>query len=424
LDDEEDYAEMLRDLLLDHNYRVDMATRPERAINQLEEIPYDLVISDYKMPVMDGADFLKRARELYPNLPFILVSGLMNTPELVKVANMSVTLVMEKPLDTTAFLDYVGRFSEPMTEEEKAEFTTGGGEGDSQLIVSYPDEPRYFSATCASSKRFMLDLWSVCKTGSLAVIQEPLGGEAELSVKDVSFWLGNSDKPVRVLDWAALKGGTVADLLQGLVDDEESSNVALVRCPEDLPIEKVTDRMTDLETVARRAGSLLVIVCGGDLSEASFAQVTSGKGVTLPSFETRSTDVAQYARRFARIAAGQRGKEKATAFTPEAAYAILAYEWSRNYRQLNEVITAAVEASENESITLESLKLDNAPEAEPSLRMERLLRKAQSAYLKQALEAFNGNASALAKEIQPSASVYSERDLAHLPLIKPDLASL
>ena len=71
------------------------------------------------MPVMDGADFLKKARELYPNLPFILVSGLMNTPELVKVANMSVTLVMEKPLDTAAFLRHVARFSEPMTARSK-----------------------------------------------------------------------------------------------------------------------------------------------------------------------------------------------------------------------------------------------------------------------------------------------------------------
>lgn len=114
LDDEENYALMLQDLLRENNYLVDMATRPEQAITLLEEIPYDLVISDYKMPVMDGADFLKKARELYPNLPFILVSGLMNTPELVKVANMSVTLVMEKPLDTGAFLQQVSRFSKPL----------------------------------------------------------------------------------------------------------------------------------------------------------------------------------------------------------------------------------------------------------------------------------------------------------------------
>lgn len=144
LDDEENYAEMLRDLLQEHNYRVDMATRPERAIDQLEDIPYDLVISDYKMPVMDGADFLQRARELYPNLPVILVSGLMNTPELVKVANMGVTLVMEKPLDTDKFLGEVAKFSTPMTAEEREELLRNNDSGQvGSQILTYPEEPRF-----------------------------------------------------------------------------------------------------------------------------------------------------------------------------------------------------------------------------------------------------------------------------------------
>lgn len=70
LDDEENYAEMLQHLLQAHGYQVDMSTRPELAIERLQEIPYDLVISDYKMPILDGSDFLRKARELYPNLPF------------------------------------------------------------------------------------------------------------------------------------------------------------------------------------------------------------------------------------------------------------------------------------------------------------------------------------------------------------------
>ena len=167
LDDEENYAEMLRDLLLEHNFRVDMATRPERALDQLEEIPYDLVISDYKMPVMDGADLLKRSRELYPNLPFILVSGLMNTPELVKVANMSVTLVIEKPLDTEDFLAQVARFSSPMTEEEKEALAAGGQEdaGGGESAFSYPGEPRFYNAGNDQSKQFVEALWRARVSG-------------------------------------------------------------------------------------------------------------------------------------------------------------------------------------------------------------------------------------------------------------------
>ena len=86
LDDEENYADMLRALLEQHSFLVDSVTDPARALERLHGTGYELVISDYKMPGMDGADFLSRAREMNPDLPVILVSGLMNTPDLVKVA--------------------------------------------------------------------------------------------------------------------------------------------------------------------------------------------------------------------------------------------------------------------------------------------------------------------------------------------------
>ena len=219
LDDEENYAEMLQDLLRQHNYQVDMATRPERAIDQLEEIPYDLVISDYKMPVMDGAEFLRKARELYPNLPFILVSGLMNTPELVKVANMSVTLVMEKPLDTTAFLVHVAKFAEQMSSEEKEEFDRELNSDDAAAAhqgQSYPEEPRFFSAGCAISIRFMQAAWNISQSGTSLFILEPAGGDASLAVKDISSWRGNKDKPIQELnfeDFTAVDANQLKELL-------------------------------------------------------------------------------------------------------------------------------------------------------------------------------------------------------------------
>ena len=231
LDDEENYAEMLQDLLRGHNYQVDMATRPERAIDQLEEIPYDLVISDYKMPVLDGADFLKKARQLYPNLPFILVSGLMNTPELVKVANMSVTLVMEKPLDTTAFLSHVARFAEPMSSEEMEALSlepVSDGTQDAPEVFIYPEEPRFFSAGCVASKKFMQDVWNVSLVGSHVFILEPKGGDAALAVKDLSVWRGNLDKPIEALVFEDLIAAG-ADKIKELLAHEEHSNVIVVR---------------------------------------------------------------------------------------------------------------------------------------------------------------------------------------------------
>jgi len=228
LDDEENYAEMLQDLLRENNYRVDMATRPERAITQLEEIPYDLIISDYKMPVMDGADFLKKARELYPDLPFILVSGLMNTPELVKVANMSVTLVMEKPLDTEAFLQHVARFTDPLTEGEKAQLAAEGqSAADAAAALSYPEEPRSCSASNFLANRVLQSAWGIAKEGSELFILEPNGGDAELVIKDLSNWRGNADMPVDVITFSESNDDALAALRDVLADFEKSRVVGV-----------------------------------------------------------------------------------------------------------------------------------------------------------------------------------------------------
>ena len=66
LDDEEYYAEMLRDLLVQEGFRTEMVTKPVEALKALDSEEYGLVVADYKMPVMDGADFMERARARLP----------------------------------------------------------------------------------------------------------------------------------------------------------------------------------------------------------------------------------------------------------------------------------------------------------------------------------------------------------------------
>jgi CheY-like chemotaxis protein len=37
--------------------------------------PFDLIISDYAMPLISGAEAIRRARELYPDIPAIMITG-------------------------------------------------------------------------------------------------------------------------------------------------------------------------------------------------------------------------------------------------------------------------------------------------------------------------------------------------------------
>ena len=94
IDDEEKFAQMLQELLQLSGYESDYCLNPKEAVARLRQEEFDLVITDYKMPEMDGAEFLQEARKLNPDLPVIMISGLMNMPELIKVANIVALLII------------------------------------------------------------------------------------------------------------------------------------------------------------------------------------------------------------------------------------------------------------------------------------------------------------------------------------------
>lgn len=92
----------LRDLFeafLSRKATVVTAENGQEALEQLEASFFDIVISDIDMPVMDGVDFFKHARERYPdfNRRFIFCSGNV-TDEISEFCKRNELLVLQKPV--------------------------------------------------------------------------------------------------------------------------------------------------------------------------------------------------------------------------------------------------------------------------------------------------------------------------------------
>lgn len=420
LDDEENYAEMLRDLLREHGYQVDMATRPERAIARLEEIPYDLVISDYKMPVMDGAVFLKKSRELYPGLPFILVSGLMNTPELVKVANMGVTMVLEKPLDTRSFLEQVSRFSTPLTPKEQEQLVQDGRPKSGQAGgAGFPSEPHFFSVRSPVASRFLEAIWSVMRQGQAVYLLEPPGGDAELALKDLSHWSGYDDRPISEF---ALPDSVEDGLrkIRDVIADNEKSRLVTFRLESlaQIAIARELSKATLGEKSDADSARLAYIVIGGPDQTPEFKNLTGKQGAVLPPMRVRPSDVAVYAQRFARIATDRFAQKLSAEFTPEAGLALLAHEWPENYRQLRGVVQQVVEMTGDQPIGLEVLQqvLGSELPATKALSLTNLLQSQQGYFLEGFMVEQGLGLAGLSEALQLDTPVKSTTELAYLPI--------
>ena len=75
VDDEELLRAGVQEMLEMSGYTVITATNGHEAMACLKQHAIDLVITDLVMPKMDGVDFVEQLRQIWPNVPVIVVSG-------------------------------------------------------------------------------------------------------------------------------------------------------------------------------------------------------------------------------------------------------------------------------------------------------------------------------------------------------------
>ena len=87
VDDEPNILSALRRIFRRENYHIDTALSGAEALQLLKDNPYQLVISDYKMPVMNGAELLKRVKALHPATIRIMLTGEADTGAVLGAIN-------------------------------------------------------------------------------------------------------------------------------------------------------------------------------------------------------------------------------------------------------------------------------------------------------------------------------------------------
>jgi len=355
LDDEEHYATMLQKLLQQHRFVVDSATRPEQALEALEEHDFDLVISDYKMPVMDGADFLQKARQIRGDLPVILVSGLMNTPELVKVANMSVTLVLEKPIDVDSFIAQVSRFVAPLSEEDYERYLQqrqfGAGAG-LPVVRTYPAEPAYFPDRSIPGQHFLQQLWDTVSREHQVFVAAPAGAEQELVLRQILAWQGEDERRITLLHAAELAHPGGLERITEAGSAGVGSAVGLYGIAEldGAGQQELRAFLEERQMALPNADELCVV---GFFNAGVFNRrrngydrqlfdYISGGALTLPPLAERLPDLAVLIRRCLIRFAQAEGTPQKERLDPACMGLLLQHRWPGNFAELVQVLRRAV----------------------------------------------------------------------------------
>jgi serine phosphatase RsbU (regulator of sigma subunit) len=101
VDDEEIVLQSIGSFLeLETDYEIKTFVSPKIAMDELIKQPIDLVISDFLMPEMNGLQFLKKVKELYPEIPLVLLTGYADKENAIKSINeIGLFQYLEKPWD-------------------------------------------------------------------------------------------------------------------------------------------------------------------------------------------------------------------------------------------------------------------------------------------------------------------------------------
>jgi DNA-binding NtrC family response regulator len=440
VDDEPDMVENCVRILRRAGYRCLSTTDPERALALLESERPDLVLTDLKMPALDGLAVLRRAHELDPTLPVIVITAFATIESAVAAIkegafdylpkNFSVdqlTVVVERALrqrrltqenrnlreqlQTVLGLDNVIGRSPAMAQvfelvkkaaRSEANILVLGESGTGKELIAravHANSPRasqaFVPVDCASLPENLL--------------------ESELFGHEKGAFTGAVKTKPGLMEVAS--GGTL--FLDEIAELSTGLQVKLLRALQERQIRRVGGTVlidVDVRVVSATNRDLREAVAKGQFREELYYRVNVIE-IRLPPLRERAGDIRLLAHAFLK----RYGQERVQGCDDAAMAALEAYRWPGNVRELQNVVERACALAEGETVTRRDLP-DHVlgaggptsglvggagPAVESQLAgttalglkdaKERWMAVLEASYLRQLLERHDGNISAAAK---------------------------
>jgi two-component system, response regulator, stage 0 sporulation protein F len=98
VDDEEGARDLFNTILTDEGYEVSLANGGEEALGLFKRGPFNLVITDIKMPIMDGLQLLQEIRKMGSKTDVIMVTAYGEVESYLKAMSLGAAEYINKPI--------------------------------------------------------------------------------------------------------------------------------------------------------------------------------------------------------------------------------------------------------------------------------------------------------------------------------------
>jgi len=379
VDDEQAMREFLTMLLEKQGHRVIAAADGADALKLVAKEPPDLVISDLRMPNVDGIGLLAGIRKQYPELPVILVTAYASSDSTIQAMRLGADDYITKPF----------RIEEIRLVVEKALARRLAKGQDRASQTAILEEPQITGIIGRSPK--MIELYKliskIAGLDSTVLITGESGTGKELVARTIHCASPRADRPFLAINCGGIPeelleselfghvkgaftgavshkagllevahGGTV--LLDEIAEMSPGLQVKLLRFLQWRNFRRVggtQDIEVDVRLIAATNKDLAKAIADGGFREDLFYRVNVIP-IHVPPLRERTEDIPLLAHNLLTQFSLRQRKGPAS-ISPEAMEALIGYAWPGNVRELENVIERAVALETTDQLTSAILQL-------------------------------------------------------------------
>lgn len=370
IDDDPTICIMLQGLLNKKGFETDTAFSAGEGLKKFSRYKPQLVISDFRLPDINGLDLLKQIRNLNPNMPVIIMTSYAEIRTAVTAIKLGAYEYVTKPLNPEEILVLINSALEKSATESKAdkknkvEFICGKSPNSIQIdqyisLVAPTDMSVIIEGESGTGKEIVARRIHEASTRKnknfvavdCGALSNELAGSELFGHNKGAFTGAISDKKGQ---FEFAKGGTL--FLDEIGNLSYEIQIKLLRAIQERKIRQLgsnNDIDIDVRILVATNEDLIKEVNKTNFREDLYHRLNEFK-ISVPALRDRKEDIKLFADNFLNLS-NQELNKNINHFSDEFIQKLKAYNWPGNLRELRNVVRRALLLSMGEQVEIMAL---------------------------------------------------------------------
>ncbi len=368
VEDDKAISGVLHSILSDENYEISLAEDGLEGLKLVEKEDFDLIISDIKMPKLNGTDFMKQTLQIKPDSTFVMISGHADIDTAVSSLKEGAYDFIAKPIDINRLLTSVKN----AVDKRNLVKNNSNLQKENTTLKKKVNKKYQMIGSSAPLKKIQEMIDKVAASDARVLITGPNGAGKELVAHSIHAQSERSKGPMVEVNCAAIPSelieselfGHVKGSFTGAIKDkqgkfelanngtiflDEIGDMSLVAQAKVLralqeskvsPVGSDKEIKVDVRVLAATNKNMQKEIEAGKFREDLYHRLSVIE-IYVPPLDERKDDIPEWVEHFTIMIADEQGNAPKI-FEPKAIETLQNFAWTGNIRELRNVVERLV----------------------------------------------------------------------------------